>query len=348
MSHALLLSLLLLSAPGARPPRTPPARLQVAQAAFNRGEFEQALQSLDAAAAETRDERTLGRIHLLRGQCYAALRDSARSEEALARALEADPEAALDPERVDPALVQQLEDLRARTRGELRVRVSGRAGGRVTVDGRPVGNAPVRTSVPIGRHAVEVRSPDGRQRDSEQVLVRAGRTSEVSLSLPESAPEPAAVAPAQPLAPAPAAQSEPAPVPLSREAIHPVADVRLALDPFQIKEGPGIEVGGGVQTEHLRATLDARLYSDFGLTLRGAAIVPVTGRFSGYVSGELPVLFPGGDLAVGLGGAAGAEYAVNPWLSPFAELGARHFFTAPDGYDQNRLTLQFGARLRLP
>lgn len=347
MTHALLLSLLLLAAPGARP-RPVGSRLQVAQQQYNRGEFDAALQVLDTAAKDTRDERTLGRIHLLRGQCYAALRDAARSEEALVRALDADPEAALDPERVDPTLVQQLEDLRARTRGELRVRVN-RAGARVLVDGRPMGVAPLRTALPIGRHTVEVRSADGKQRASEQTVVRAGRTGELSFSL-------AAEAPAAPPAPQPAPVALDAPVQSaaaaeprsSAEHPRPIADVRLALHLSQLGEAPGIEVGGGLQSEHLRATLHAQLFRDFGLTLRGAAIVPVTGRFRGYVSAELPVIFIEHGPAVGLGGAAGAEYAMNPWLALFGELGARHFFTAGDWYESNRVTLQGGARLRLP
>ena len=142
----------------------------------------------------------------------------------------------------------------------------------------------------------------------------------------------------------------PASAPLRRRAPErprPVADVRLAVDPFQLEEGPGIEVGGGLQTQHLRGLLHARLFQDFGLTLRGAAIVPSRGAFSGYVSAELPVLFVNDTTAVGLGGAAGAEYAVSPWLALFAELGARHFFTGT-AYEANRLTLQGGARLRLP
>jgi hypothetical protein len=359
MSASLLLSLLLLAAPGGPAPRArastarpraaaasaraSAARLQVAEQRFNRGEFEAALEVLDAAARETRDERTLGRLHLLRAKCHAALRDTARSQEALASALEHDPEAALDPERVDPALVQQLEDLRGRTRGELRVRVN-RPGVRVLVDGRPVGAAPLRTALPIGRHTVEARSADGRQRDVEQVLVRAGRTSEVSLTL---APEPPAAAlQPEPAAAPVAAALQPAPAPAQPERPRPVADVRLALDPFQYREGPGIEVGGGLQTQHLRGMLHARLFQDFGLTLRGAAIVPVTERFNGYVSAELPVLFVNDTTALGLGGAAGAEYAVSQWLGLFGELGARHYFTG--AYEANRLTLQGGARLRLP
>lgn len=342
MTHALLLSLLLLAAPGARP-RPVGSRLQVAQQQYNRGEFDAALQVLDAAAKDTRDERTLGRIHLLRGQCYAALRDAARSEEALVRALDADPEAALDPERVDPTLVQQLEDLRARTRGELRVRVN-RAGARVLVDGRPMGVAPLRTALPIGRHTVEARSADGRQRDMEQALVYAGRTSEVALTLPESVPEAAEPAPATaavtPVAAPPPAAEE------TKERPRPVVDVRLGLDPLQYKEGPSIELGGGLQTRHLRSMLHVRLLQEFGLTLRGAAVIPLAERFSGYVGAELPVLFVNDTTAVGLGGAVGAEYVVSQWLGLFGELGARHFFSG--ALERDRLTLQAGARLRLP
>ena len=362
MSVALLLSLLLAAAPASPPrasarsaaarARASTAQLNTAQERFNRGEFESALKALGAAAAQTRDERTLSRIHLLRAQCYAALRDTERSEVALGEALEHDPEAALDPERVDPALVQQLEDLRGRTLGEVRVRVN-RPGARVLVDGRVVGTAPLRTELPIGRHTVEVRSADGKQRAVEQTVVRAGRTSEVSLGLAAPPPTPPAeeTSPVVAAAPAVAAPVQAAaPEPAAPDRPRPVVDVRLALDPFQLgDDGLGIEVGGGVQTRHLRGMLHARMFEDFGLTLRGAAIVPANERFNAYVSAELPVLFIGnGGPAVGLGGAAGAEYVVNPWLALFGELGGRHFFSARDRYESNRLTLQGGARLRLP
>jgi hypothetical protein len=94
-------------------------------------------------------------------------------------------------------------------------------------------------------------------------------------------------------------------------------------------------------------SLHARVLTIFGLTPRAALSVPVAEHVRAYISVELPVLFPS-RIAFGLGGEVGAEYQFSPWFSGFAEVGARHFFIAPDTFDPNRLTVQVGVRLRIP
>src|SRR3954467_6137258 len=78
------------------------SRLEQGQKAFADGEYATALKALDAAVVEGAD---LERVQLLRAQVFAAQQDFGRAEEAFALALEANPEASLDPTRVDPSVV---------------------------------------------------------------------------------------------------------------------------------------------------------------------------------------------------------------------------------------------------
>ncbi len=327
---ALLASVLVLAAAPSKVGTGPaPSKLQIGQAEFNRGDFLAALRTLDAAAAETSDEGRLARIHLLRGQCFAARQDFAAAERAFALALENDPEVTLDPSKVDPARVRVLDGLRNRLRGELRVRAD-RPGAQVAVDGKVLGQVPLKSSVPIGRHTVEVKSSDRIYGASRDVVIRLKQPAEVDLQLRK-------------LSSSPPADRGPAP---SREDVpRPYADLRSTLDPFS-SSPLGFELGGGVEHRHLRGSASAILYPDFGIALRGALSVPVEGRFSGYVSLEVPIIFSS-PTKFGLGGAGGVEYEVSGWFGPFVEVGVRHFFTGFVDDDPNRLMLQLGIRLRL-
>src|SRR6185295_17376538 len=171
MTQALLLSALLAFS---ATPRKPSGRLTAAQAEFSRGDFAAALRDLDAAVSETGDDPTLSKIHLLRGQCYGAQRDLVKAEEAFEKALESDPEAKLDPQRVDPSLVSLLEGLRDRMQGELEVRTDRPA--KVHLDGKPIGLSPVKASVAIGRHKLEAHTGDGKYSASSSVVIAAHKT----------------------------------------------------------------------------------------------------------------------------------------------------------------------------
>src|SRR4051812_11238020 len=109
---AVTLALVSSAPPAAAKPQG--TRLEQGQRAFSEGQLDVALKLLDGAAAEGGDAATVEKIQLLRGQCLAARQDFAKAEEAFALALDANPEASLDPGKVDPAVVKLLESMRAR------------------------------------------------------------------------------------------------------------------------------------------------------------------------------------------------------------------------------------------
>jgi hypothetical protein len=303
------------------------------QSEFKRGDFLSALRILDAAAAEATDDQLLGQIHLVRGQCLAARQDFPGAEEAFSLALKHDPEVSLDPSRVDPDLVKTLERVRGRLRGELVVHAN-RTGAQVSMDRKSLGQVPLKSTVSIGKHAVEVRSLDGLYGAKQDVVVHYKKTTEVSAQLKELPAAPRSTDTGEVIGP--------------EDYIRPFADIRGTLDPIASSKNFGFEVGGGLEYRHLRASANAILYPDFGIDFRGALNVPVADRFSAYISLEMPIVFAG-SVQFGLGGAGGLEYDVTRWFDPFFEVGVRHFFTGlgPDE-DANRLVLQFGARLKVP
>jgi tetratricopeptide (TPR) repeat protein len=165
------------------PPKAPgQAPFEAGQAAFVEGEFEKALGALRSAASQAEDDSLLAQIHLLRGQCYAALPDDAKAEEAFTDALEYDPLAALDPKKVRPSVVALLARLRQKLRAELSVWTD-QPGSRVFLDGRELGMAPLRSRVGLGRHQVEVKTIDGAFHGREVVVIHARQSHELKLEL---------------------------------------------------------------------------------------------------------------------------------------------------------------------
>jgi hypothetical protein len=327
MTAALLLSALMIASSAAPAKgRAVAPSYEAGQREFKRGDYPAALRVLDAAAGDATEPAALSKIHLLRGQCFAASQDFSRAEEAFDLALESDPEAALDPAKVDPSLVKMLDGLRARLRGDLSVRAD--KPGQVTLDGKELGPTPLKASVAIGRHQLAVRSADSRFGADLEVVVRARRDNPFEVTLAELKGEP--VKPSNPLEP----------------ERHPVADVRTSFEPIQYLEGPSFEVGGGVEQGPYRATIHARLFPYFGIALRGALLVPVADRLNVQIEVEVPLVFLNAAV-VGLGGSGGVEYSASKWFGVFAEVGGRHYFT-DSGYQPNRLTVQAGVRLRPP
>jgi len=299
------------------------AKLQMAQTEFNRADFQGALKTLDAAASQASDEKLLAKIHLLRGQCFAAVQNFVAADAAFTKALENDPEASLDAAKVDPTVVRMLESLRSHMRGELRVDAD-QPGAEVSIDGRPAGAAPLAVPISIGRHLVEAKTTDGKLAAREEVVVHSKKSAALRLAMRP----PGSAAPKD-----------------ATNELKPTADVRLLLQPTASEEVFGIEIGGGFEYQFVRLTLHASLYRDFGLTPRVAVPVPVTDHVDLYLSFEVPIIFSS-PTAFGLGGAGGVEYKVTNWLGLFAEVGVRHLFTGPG--DPTRLTLQPGLRIRIP
>ncbi|HVE86977.1 MAG TPA: tetratricopeptide repeat protein [Myxococcales bacterium] len=349
MTQALLLSALL--ALSAQPKKSGSGRLTSAQTEFNRGDFTAALRDLDAAIAETTDEQTLSRIYLLRGQCYGAQRDVVKAEESFEKALENDPEAKLDPTRVDPNLVSVLESLRERMQGDLEVRTDRPA--KVSFDGKALGPAPVKSPVSIGRHRLEARTGDGRYVASSSVVIAAHKTTTVDMQLAEARREEDANPNPGGTGPREGGGREGREPPMAGGSSfqlwggRPLADLRVGVNPFDFLAVPEAEVGFGLEWPYLRASAHLRFLPTFGVTPRGGLWVPVTDQFRAYAELELPILSSttaGVPVAIGLGGAGGAEYFFIKWLSGFAEVGVRNFFI-PSFVE---VTIQAGLRLRLP
>ena len=84
--------------------------LDAALQALSEADFESALAQADAGLRRTQEPARVARLHLVRGEVYAALRQYAQMEAAFARALEADPDARLDPERVQPTCLLYTSD----------------------------------------------------------------------------------------------------------------------------------------------------------------------------------------------------------------------------------------------
>lgn len=325
----LLATLLLLPASASAAKTT---RLAQGQAEFNRGNFAAALKHLDAAAAEAHDDETAAKLHLLRGQAFAAQQNFEDAERSFAKALEHDPEASLDPSRVDPKLVRMLDELRERTTAEVYIRAA-TPGSAVRIDGQFVGQSPVRKELSIGRHKVDAVSPDGKRRGETQVVVRPNRVLEVPLPMEETRDE--------------QKDKEPPRPPSADNALQGFADLRLNWNPFPLIGSSAFEVGGGVEKSYWRAGLHFRLFPQFGVTPRGALQLPVHPKVNAVVELELPFNSSGSGLEIGLGAAGGAEWLVTRWIGVFGQVGFRYNFLVQQS-EQSQLYLQTGVRFRLP
>lgn len=341
-STVLALSVLLtLAAPKPTAPASEAPSYDAGQKRFASGDFEGALQVLEGAAREASDDATLERIHLLRAQCFAALQQFERAEAAFTRALEANPEASLDPARVDPTVVRLLESVRRRLSGLVDIDATP-AGAEVLLGGERLGTTPLHEKLPVGRHRLEVRWKDGSA--SGDVLVRPGQTSAAFFvqgpvtQLPAPTVEPCPVLP--PMAPPPESPS-----------LRGFGDVRGVLE---VPSNPGayvvgaFEAGGGVEVSWFRVGLWARLYSTFGLVPRGTFAVPVHERVHVIAELAVPVQFLDDGPGVGLWGVAGVEFAPLPWLAFSLTVGARHYFTWPGRNDPTAFTTSVGIRLGKP
>ncbi|MBX7101928.1 MAG: tetratricopeptide repeat protein [Myxococcaceae bacterium] len=323
---ALLLATLLAATAPARG-----ARLEAGQKAFVQGDFDAALKALDLAAAEGGDDATLARVHLLRGQCFAAKGDLGKAEDAFALALEASPLASLDASRVDPSVVRLLDALRERLTGTVQV-ASEPAGAALELDGQARGEAPQELTVPLGRHEVRARWKDGTAQAT--VVVHARRVQSVMLAL--------AVAPAAPVpvAPPAAPPEEPA-----RHLVSPYGELRGVSENGAVDGG--LELGAGVALPWSRVGLSVRLAPSFALAPRAAFVVPLwRERLHAFVELSLPLAFRRDGTAFGLGGSGGVDFAPLRWLALFAQVGGRHFFQNPNSLVNDRLVVEGGARLQ--
>ncbi|MFT3840967.1 MAG: PEGA domain-containing protein [Myxococcaceae bacterium] len=297
-------------------------RLDQAQKAFVSGDYDGALKLLDPMQDAT-DSQTLERVQLLRAQCFAAQQNFSKAEDAFTLALEANPEASLDPARVDPSVVKVLDSLRARLTGELVVTSNPKA--EIYVDGKALGATPVSGPAPIGRHKVEAKIGD--QTSGAEAVVYVHRPTQVVF------------------AQSPGGLGPPVTTPEAPSKIRPFGDFRGVYEAGG-DEG-GLELGGGVEFPYTRVGVSARLWPQFGFTIRAGLVVPIIERLNAYLELEVPFLFRS-SAAVGLGGVVGGEFLFSKWAGVFVQIGGRHYFVNPDSNADNRFIFAGGVRLRLP
>jgi hypothetical protein len=323
-----IISLAVAGQPGAASKGT---RFEQGAKLFNQGDFEGALRQLDLAAQDERDPAILEKLHLLRGQCFSARQDFVRAEDAFALALEANPEASLDPARVDPTVVKLLEAVRARLTTVLQVS-STPPGAVLMLDGKSVGVTPQSVAAPIGKRKLEARWGDGPLTVVEVVL-KPKKEMRVEL-IQSAAPPPVRV------------QVEPEPKP-----IKPYGDLRGTGEvPSAMGAAPtgGIDLGGGFEWKFFRAGLYGRLFPYFGVIPRIALVVPVLQKFNVFLEVHVPLLFRNGGIGFGVGGAGGGEFLALPWLGVFAQIGGQHLFINDNRGDPTSFIASAGVRLRVP
>ncbi|MCU0698540.1 MAG: tetratricopeptide repeat protein [Myxococcaceae bacterium] len=311
-------------------------RFEQGQRLFNQGDFEAALKQLDAAAQEERDPAVLERLHLLRGQAFSARQDFVKAEDAFSLALDANPEASLDPARVDPTVVKLLESVRARLTGTLVVNATP-PGASLFLDGKALGPAPQTVQAAIGRHKVEARFGD-QVVPAVEVLLKARR--EVRVEFVQGTPPPPVV-----VAPPPTAPEE--------KPVRAMGEVRGV---FEVPPKPGaeaagaLELGGGLDSKYFRGGVALRVFPYFGVVPRIALVVPAIGHLQAFVEVQVPIWLtrPSGGLGVGVGAAAGAEYWLVPFVAVFAQVGGHYLFVNPMRGDSAALVASGGVRLRGP
>ena len=310
-------------------------RFEQGQKLYNQGDVEAALKLLDAAAQEERDPAVLEKVHLLRGQCFSARQDFVRAEDAFALALESNPDASLDPARVDPTVVKLLDAVRTRLTATLIVN-STPPGASLFLDSKNAGVTPQTLQAPIGRHRLEARWGDGPMTPVELVFKPK---KEVRIEFVQGQAPPPQLVPVQP----------------DQKPLRPYADLRGVLDVptvvGQLTTG-ALDFGGGVEFFVFRLGLYARLFggavTTFGAIPRAAWVVPLLPRVTAFLEASLPLLFRNGGVGFGFGALAGAEYQVTPWFGFFGGLGGQFLIKNDMRADNNTFHATGGVRMRLP
>lgn len=300
------------------------------------GKFELALRHLQDVAQRTGDAKLLVRTQLTLAQCYAARRDFTHVEDSFARALVADPEAALDPELADPTLIALLEGVRHRNGGTLVVPKAANATVLV-LDGAILPEPRFQGPLAVGRHRLTWRGA-GPEKTQDFVLhVHESLTLE-PLALP--APEPrmdVPVAVAQPPSPRPRAP----PAPSSWRLL---AEARGLYD---VGHGGSAEVGVGAGWRSFFAAWDVTYGGVFGTTLRlGLDARSLLGPFGLEATVDGLAFFPGPALFGG-GVTVGVNMTVHPSAELFVE-GSGRLFESRAGVESRYLLLGAGVRLHFP
>lgn len=332
MSPAVILVSLALAGPAS--PSAKGTRFEQGQKAYNQGDFEGALKQLDLAAQDEREPALLEKIHLLRGQCFSARQDFVRAEDAFALALDANPDASLDPARVDPTVVKLLDAVRARLTATLVIN-STPTGASLFLDGKNFGVAPQTNPAPIGKHKLEARWGEGPMTPVELVL---RPKKETRVEFVQGQAPPPVIVPVQP----------------DQTAMGFYGDLRFLLDIPTVAGAavtPSLEGGGGLSWPAFRLGLLLRFpltALGFGVVVRGSLHVSLTEKVRGFVEASIPLLSRSGGIGFGFGVAGGGEFHVLPWFSVFAQIGGQYLPINTNRADNGSFTPAIGVRLRPP
>jgi len=139
-------------------------------------------EALDLARQQRAKPELVGRIHLYLGVHNAVLNRHDEAARTFREALRRDPLLDLDPQQFKPALVTLFREVKAKLTGTLAV-VADVQGAQVSVDGERVGVAPLKKSLPIGRHTLSVTGSRGQAGHSQDLVIRVDQTLRVRVSL---------------------------------------------------------------------------------------------------------------------------------------------------------------------
>ncbi|MGA9523436.1 MAG: PEGA domain-containing protein [Myxococcaceae bacterium] len=297
------------------------ATLEAGKTALAEGEFERAISVLDAASRQTMDDTLLGRIHLARGEAYAALQEYGAMEVAFAQALTHDPDIRLDPTLVDPKRVSLLEALRNTLHGQLDVVVTP-PGATLVLDGQTLGPAPWQGGIAIGTHSLEIVPPAGNP-VLIHVKVRPDRTERVRFEFPQNPPT---------------AAGSPGPLAFTVQA----RGVTSIDRPFAL----GGEIGAGLGGRTFFGELNGTAGAAFGVSARvGARARRWIGPLSPRVSLDGFLVFAGGAIP-GFGVSGGAELDFGMGIVPFAEVSGR-LLAPSDAFRTSAVMGTLGVRFEL-
>lgn len=310
------------------------ASLTAAQSAFDRGEFDEALRQLAPLVTTLPQGPELGAVHLLRGQCFAALRQNAQVETAFTLALMNDPEAKLDANRVSPELVQTLSALALRLSGRLTLAPKNlQPGDLLWLDGERVD--PGARSSSIGRREVSVQR-EGKVVWQQSVLVRPGQTTVVDAALP--LPDTAVVAPSAEEPPRiedrrPETNAERSPFSVM---------ARLRIDPTR---GVAFDLGAELTFGYLRLAVMASRGQFWGGAFRPSFVLRFNDRVAASVFAEAGV-FASSPVSVSLGAGLAADFRIALGFELFVDAGGFYAPLVPAGVRQGYALIGVGARYR--
>lgn len=260
--------------------------LASADASLSTGALDKCHKALDRALSKPHDGAVVAKLRLKKAVCYLAGGDDARAQVELARALESDALAAFAEKDQRPDIVEALKVARQKVKGTLSLRTNEAASARV--DDTDRGPTPLRLTLPVGPHVLEVRTADGR-RTSRDVIISSGQETDVLLDL-------------EPVGPPVAVADRPEPV------VAPVPDYVSAV-PQVATQAPQekrvwplpVAVGGGVLVAaSVGVIIYSRVVNGAYLAQQDVAVTPTVSKAQAQT---VSVLYPIAWVGAGLGAA---------------------------------------------